>query len=96
VDRLQQLANATGLSLERIQQLDAQHQLHTLYDEWGQPVRQQANRSMTHHQPHVALAQMRWPKQRTNGKQAQLELLRIRGEWSLTRRQAEVNRLRAR
>lgn len=52
-------------------------------------------RSMTTRQRQVELLGMRWPRPRLSGKHAQLELLRIRGEWTLTPRQREVNCLRA-
>jgi hypothetical protein len=90
------LARATGLPLARVQRLAAQGRLHTLYDEYGQPVRQQANRSsMTPRQRQLATLEMRWPKQPLTPRQKICELHRMRGEWYLTPKQAELQRMRA-
>ena len=53
------------------------------------------HRSASHYQRQMELMAMRWPRPGVNGRQALLELLRMKGEWSMTRRQAEVNRMRA-
>lgn len=95
MDRLQKLANDTGLPLARIEQLAVEQRLHTLYDEHGQPVRQQANRSsMTPRQRQLATLEMRWPTRPLTPRQKICELLRMRGDWSLTKRQAELQRMR--
>lgn len=39
---------------------------------------------------------MRWPKPRRTGRQAIVELYRIRGEWDMTPKQAALERMRAR
>jgi hypothetical protein len=51
-------------------------------------------RSMTIEQRMLQLYEMRWPPTRLTGRQAQLELLKIRGEWHLSRRQRQLQRLR--
>jgi hypothetical protein len=51
-------------------------------------------RSMTPQQRMVQLYEMRWPKIPLSGKQAQLELLRMRGVWYLTAKQRQLQRLR--
>ena len=52
-------------------------------------------RGMSHYQRQMELMALRWPRPGINGRQALLELLRMKGEWSLTPRQIEVNRMRA-
>src|ERR1700737_501468 len=52
-------------------------------------------RSMSARQREVELLGMRWPRQPLSGKHAQLELLRMRGEWSQTPKQIALERIRA-
>jgi hypothetical protein len=52
-------------------------------------------RSMTTRQRQLATLEMRWPKPRLSGRQAVLELDRMKTEWALTPRQRQVRRMRS-
>jgi hypothetical protein len=51
-------------------------------------------RSMTNRQRQVETLGMRWPRQPISGRQAVVELLRIRAEWHLSPRQRQLLRMR--
>jgi hypothetical protein len=59
--KLQTIADATGLPLARIRQLDAENRLHTLYDECGYL---RPRRPMTGRQAVAATLAVRWPELR--------------------------------
>jgi hypothetical protein len=55
-----------------------------------------SQRCMTARQRQIETLGMRWgPRQPLTGRQAVVELLRLKGEWYLTKEQAELYRLRA-
>jgi hypothetical protein len=55
------------------------------------------NSLMRQRQRYLELMEMRWgPRPRLTGKQALVELYRLKGEWYLTPQQIELERLRAR
>jgi hypothetical protein len=65
-----------------------------LVKEWADAGPDSMRRSMTPRQRQVETLGMRWPKPRLSGRQAQLELLRLKAEWQLTPRQRQVARMK--
>jgi hypothetical protein len=51
-------------------------------------------RSMSGREAVLRTLEMRWPKPRLSGRQAQLELLRLKAEWRLSLRQRQLARMK--